>query len=193
MSDVKRDLYSFLRSKDVLSSDSDRDADDSDAEPDASTESTDDASPENEAARPKASDASPAEAEPSPREPAAMPDFEADNIGERLHALGTEALNALDFGVVRLDDEGVVQFYNEYESELSGVNPDDAVGRNFFTSLAPCSNNRIFLGRFRKGVQSGDLDERFTYTFTYKMRPTLVDIRLYRDDEGTNWLLVKKR
>jgi len=188
MSDVERDLYSFLRSKDVLPSQSDRDADDSDAEPDASAEED-----PTDSEAPAASGDPPAPAEDSAPEPASLPDFEDEDIGERLHRLRTEDLNALDFGVVCLDDEGVVQFYNTYESELSGVDPDEAVGRNFFTSLAPCSNNRIFLGRFRKGVQSGALDERFTYTFTYKMRPTLVDIRLYRDDEGTNWLLVKKR
>jgi photoactive yellow protein len=87
----------------------------------------------------------------------------------------------------------VVEFYNTYESRLAGVEPSDARGRNFFTQLAPCSNNRIFLGRFKKGVRTGSLDEHFTYTFTYKMRPTLVDIRLYRDEAGNNWVMVRKR
>ena len=114
-------------------------------------------------------------------------------MGEQLRHTDEEKLNDAPFGIIRLNDDGIVKFYNECESELSGVSPADAIGQNFFTQLAPCSNNHLFLGRFKKGVQTGKLDERFTYTFTYKMRPTLVDVRLYRDDAGQNWVLIHKR
>lgn len=120
-------------------------------------------------------------------------DFDDDGIGEKLRQASPKQLNKAPFGIVRVDDEGVVQFYNRYESELAGVAPADARGRNFFTQLAPCSNNRIFLGRFKKGIRSGEMNETFTYTFTYKMRPTLVDVRLYRDQKGNNWVMVRKR
>lgn len=119
--------------------------------------------------------------------------FDDDGVGEELRHLDADALNAAPFGIIRMDDDGVVQFYNRYESNLSGFDPEEAVGTNFFTELAPCSNNPLFLGRFKEGVQAGDLDEHFTYTFTYKMRPTLVDVRLYRDEAGNNWVLIQKR
>lgn len=119
--------------------------------------------------------------------------FDADGVGEQLRHAREEKLNEASFGIVRLDDDGIVEFYNRYESELSGINPEDAVGQNFFTQLAPCSNNQLFQGRFEEGVRKGRLDERFTYTFTYKMRPTLVDVRLYRDEAGQNWVMIHKR
>ncbi len=119
--------------------------------------------------------------------------FEEDGVGERLRHADEEELNEAPFGIVRLDDEGVVQFYNRYESELSGIPPSEAVGQNFFTQLAPCSNNHLFQGRFEEGVRKGHIDDRFAYTFTYKMRPTLVDVRLYRDEAGQNWILIHKR
>ena len=125
--------------------------------------------------------------------PKPLLDFDDDGVGERLRQASAKQLNAADFGIVRVDDNGRVQFYNEYESRLANVAPEDARGENFFTELAPCSNNRIFLGRFKKGVRTDDLDTSFTYTFTYKMRPTLVDIRLYRDEKQNNWVLVRKR
>ena len=131
---------------------------------------------------------------PSNTDASAPPlDFDAANIGEILREASTAALQDAPFGIIRLDDAGEVQFYNRYESELSGVDPAEARGQNFFTQLAPCSNNRIFLGRFREGVEQDDLDERFTYTFTYKMRPTLVEVRLYRDRTGTNWVLIREQ
>jgi photoactive yellow protein len=119
--------------------------------------------------------------------------FDAEGVGERLRKASPEALNEADFGIIRLDDEGIVEFYNRYESELSGVPPSEAIGKNFFTHLAPCSNNQLFQGRFEEGVRKSRLDERFTYTFTYKMRPTLVDVRLYRDEAGQNWVMIHKR
>lgn len=119
--------------------------------------------------------------------------FDADGVGEQLRHASEEELNEASFGIIRLDDDGIVKFYNRYESDLSGVDPSDAVGQNFFTRLAPCSNNHLFQGRFEKGVRKDHLDERFTYTFTYKMRPTLVDVRLYRDEAGQNWVMIHKR
>ncbi|MEM1042178.1 MAG: PAS domain-containing protein [Bacteroidota bacterium] len=112
---------------------------------------------------------------------------------EQLKQLSGAELDALDFGVVKVDDEGVIAFYNTYESRLADVAPEQAVGRNFFTQVAPCSNSRLFHGRFKQGVARGELDVQFIYTFTYKMRPTLVRARMYRDSAGQNWLLIKKR
>jgi photoactive yellow protein len=143
------------------------------------------------------------ELRPAPKSDVPIPDseeapssalaFDADGLGERLRHYDEAALNEAPFGIVRLDDDGTVTFYNRYESDLSGVAPSDAVGQDFFTQLAPCSNNQLFRGRFKEGVESGTLDERFSYTFTYKMRPTLVDVRLYRDEAGHNWVLIHKR
>jgi len=118
--------------------------------------------------------------------------YDDDNVGEKLRNASEEQLNGANFGIIQIDDEGVVQFFNAYESELSGVDPDDAKGSNFFTQVAPCTNNRLFRGRFKKGVRRGELDETFSYTYTYKMRPTLVDVRLYRDEAGNNWIMVQK-
>ncbi|MES3630646.1 MAG: PAS domain-containing protein [Longimonas sp.] len=119
--------------------------------------------------------------------------FDDPLVGEKLRDASAEKRNAAPFGIIELDDEGTVQFFNRYESELSGVDPEKALGQNYFNELAPCSNNRIFYGRFREGIASGEMDEHFTYTFTYKMRPTLVDVHLYRDDAGRNWIMVRKR
>lgn len=118
--------------------------------------------------------------------------FSDDDVGEALRHAEESELNGVNFGIIQVDDDGVVQFFNRYESELSGVSPDEAEGRNFFTQVAPCTNNRLFRGRFKKGVRRGELDETFTYTYTYKMRPTLVDVHLYRDDGGHNWIMVQK-
>ena len=111
----------------------------------------------------------------------------------RLPKLARRDLDALPFGCVRVGDDGRVLSYNKWESELAGVPQEDAIGRNFFRELAPCTNNRLVFGRFKDGIKDGELDVIVTYSFTYKMRPTLVDVHLYRDTETqSNWVLVRK-
>ena len=113
---------------------------------------------------------------------------------QKLPELDSDELDKLDFGAVKVDDEGIVKEYNQYESEMSGVEPEEAMGRNFFTEVAPCTNNQLFYGQFQEGVEAGELDQEMDYTFTYKMQPTNVKIRLYRDrDSETNWVLVKTK
>jgi photoactive yellow protein len=57
--------------------------------------------------------------------------------------------------------------------------------------LAPCTNNKVFRGCFRKGVEQGTADCLFSYTFTYKMKPTPVKVHLHRAN-GANWMLIAK-
>lgn len=118
--------------------------------------------------------------------------FQGDDLDAKLGQAASEDLNRADFGIIKIDDGGEILFFNQYESDLSGVDPEDAVGKNFFTEVAPCTNNRLFRGRFKKGLRKNNLDETFTYTYTYRMRPTLVTIHLYRDSRSANWIMVKK-
>ena len=105
----------------------------------------------------------------------------------------SEADNAA-FGVIKVDVDGKILLYNQYESNLAGVPIEKAEGRNFFTDIAVCTNNRIFFGRFKEGIAQGNLDLVFNYVFTYKMKPTNVIIHLYFDKiSKTNWVFVKFR
>lgn len=114
------------------------------------------------------------------------------NTQANLHNIAEDQLDAADFGVVKVDDTGKVLFYNKYESDLAGVSKETAKGKNFFTEIAPCTNNRLFLGKFRQGVSSGNLDLAFNYTFSYKMKPTNVVIHLvHKPEDKSNWILVK--
>ncbi|MEI6506601.1 MAG: MFS transporter, partial [Planctomycetota bacterium] len=88
---------------------------------------------------------------------------------------------------------GLLSLFNMGGRVLSAVASDRAVGRNYFTDIAPCTNNRLFFGTFRKGVLAGSMNLLFFYTFTYKMSPTEVKVHLYRSSSGRNWVLVKRK
>lgn len=123
-----------------------------------------------------------------------MSKFIDPNILGKLGTLTQAEADAAAFGIVKVDGNGKILLYNKYESELANVPIQTAVGKNFFTEVAICTNNRIFYGRFKEGMLTGDLDIAFNYVFTYKMKPTNVVIHLYHDKTSdTNWIFVKLR
>jgi photoactive yellow protein len=120
--------------------------------------------------------------------------FVPADIVRRLGNLDQATADQCDFGIVEVDDNGLIRLYNRWEQQLAGISLQQAQGRNFFIDVAPCTNNRLFLGRFRQGVQTGSLDVGFNYTFTYKIRPTSVAIHMYRHAASQrNYVFVKRR
>ncbi len=110
-----------------------------------------------------------------------------------LDVIGFAQIDELPFGVVRVDDSGTIDLYSKGESKISGVEASAAVGRNFFTNIAACTNNKLFRGTFNRGVTEGEMNLVFFYTFTYKMAPTEVKVQFYKRQDGANWILVAKK
>jgi len=92
----------------------------------------------------------------------------------QLEALSAEELDELLFGSIRLSRDGTVVCYNTFESRLSGLSKDRALARNFFSVIAPCTNNYLISERF---MTEPELDARLDYVFTRRMKPTPVTLR----------------
>jgi photoactive yellow protein len=119
--------------------------------------------------------------------------FVPQDVLGQLPKMRQNDLDKLPFGCVKVDDEGNILLYNEYEANLANVTKSEAVGKNFFRQIAPCTNNRLVFGRFKDGIQNDGLDIVVSYAFTYRMKPTLVDVHMYRHaDSQTNWVFVRK-
>jgi photoactive yellow protein len=110
-----------------------------------------------------------------------------------LDTLEAHEIDELPFGVVRTDDSGIVELYSRGESEISGLDPSVALGRNFFTNVAACTNNKLFRGTFARGVEEGGMNLVFFYTFTYRMAPTEVKVQFFKRQGGGNWILVARK
>ena len=89
----------------------------------------------------------------------------------------TARLDALPFGVVGLNGEGIVEVYNETEAKLAGLNRDDVIGAHFFLSVAQCMNNFLVAQRLE---DEEDVDAIVAYVLTFRMRPTPVRLRLLK-------------
>lgn len=102
-----------------------------------------------------------------------------------------EDLDRLDFGLIAMDRDGTVVHYNAYESQRAGISADRVLGRNFFVSVGPCTNNYLVAQRY---ADSPELDEELDYVFTLRMRPTPVRLRLLaREGSPRQYLAVRPR
>ncbi len=86
-------------------------------------------------------------------------------------------LDALPFGVVGLNPDGIVEIYNRTEAHLAGLNRDDVLGTHFFLSVAQCMNNFLVAQRLE---DEDEVDAIVAYVLTFRMRPTPVRLRLLK-------------
>ena len=117
-------------------------------------------------------------------------DFE--DLYKRIDDMSRAELDQLPYGIIKLDEQGVIVEYNQYESQLAGLAPARVLGRNFFTEVAPCTDVQEFHGRFREGVATQRLDVRFRYRFLFKPTPRDVLVTLHNSNATrAEWVLVQ--
>lgn len=112
---------------------------------------------------------------------------------EDLFCLSPDDIDALPFGFVTVDAEGVVEAFNAFEQQMSGLAPTRVLGRNFFRDVAPCTSVQEFEGRFRAMVERDSAGmERFRYVFRFRGGERLVQITMtYLPDRRRGILIVR--
>lgn len=114
--------------------------------------------------------------------------FDSPDLAAWLAEQPVGQLDELDFGLVSLTPEGKVVAYNRALSILTGVTNEQAMGKHFFTEVAPCTNNFMVAEKY----QEPTLDQTMPYMFTYVTTPTKVRLRLIKDQEGNAYMLAVK-
>ena len=99
-------------------------------------------------------------------------------------------LDTLPYGVIAMSLDGTVEAYNLAESKLAGLTPERVIGKNFFSSVAPCTNNFMVAHRFQT---EADLDVVIDYVLTLRMTPRKVHMRMLRRHDASRMFLVIQR
>ena len=116
--------------------------------------------------------------------------FMDTDLLDRLEGMDDTALDSLSFGVVAMSEDGTVTSYNLAETLLSGLTPSNVVGRNFFSSVAPCTNNFLVAHRFETEPA---LDAIIDYVFTVRIKPVGVKLRLLKQTARRRMYLAVER
>lgn len=119
-------------------------------------------------------------------------DFADPDLFARLSAASPEParFDDLGFGLVAMLLDGTVVAYNRFESECSGFSANRCIGLNFFTDVAPCTNNYLVSGCYE---EEATLDKTIDYVFTLKMRPTRVELRMLKAEPFSQQFLAIRR
>jgi len=79
--------------------------------------------------------------------------FGAEDIENILAKMTKTQLDKLAFSTIQLDKTGKILSYNATEGEITGRNPKEVIGKNFFTEVAPCTCRPEFYGAFLEGIK----------------------------------------
>ncbi len=118
------------------------------------------------------------------------PDFRSPDLFDWLEAAGAHAVDGLPFGVIAMALDGRVELYNATEAKMANLPRERVVGRHFFTAVAPCTNNFMIAHRFE--TEAG-IDATIDYTFTFRVTPQAVRLRLLKRPGGRRMYLAVQR
>ncbi len=119
--------------------------------------------------------------------------FGSTDIENDLANMSDGQLNDLAFGAIQLDGSGSIIQYNAAEGEITGRDPSEVKGKNFFSEIAPCTNHAGFRDKFDAGVADGKLNSIFEWTFDYNMNPTKVQVHMKNAAlPNKYWVFVKR-
>ncbi len=111
-----------------------------------------------------------------------------------IHVLGMSPteLDALPYGVIKLDRKGVVLTFNAHEERASHLPRVEVLGKRFFHDVAPCARVREFHGRFLEGVAQRMVDQTFGFVFPFPHgdRHVLVTLFYQAADESI-WVIIR--
>lgn len=118
----------------------------------------------------------------------------ASALLESADAMTSAELDALPYGMIQLDASGRILKYNAVESRLASLPQAQAIGKQFFTEIAPCTKVQAFYGRFREGVIRESLDATFQFHFAFKQHPRDVTVRLFYSRQTRSvWVMISDR
>ena len=121
----------------------------------------------------------------------ASPDFDHPDLARLVETLSADQLDRLPYGIIRLDQDGVVQIYNRTRSEESGRGGMPTIGLSYFDDIAPCLNNGYFKGRIEKARAAGELNIHFQFIGDFNDRDRELDVRVQAAKDGGTWIFIK--
>lgn len=121
-----------------------------------------------------------------------LPSFDEPQLARAVEALPSDAVDALPFGAIRLDADGNVRFYSRAEARLSGYGARPALGKRFFTDMAPCMDTEAFRGRIEAAAGTQRLDLEFGWVGDFVDRQRELTVRVQSASDGGCWIFIRR-
>ena len=115
----------------------------------------------------------------------------AAQLRNELEGRTAEGLDALPFGVIRLNAEGKVVYLSRTEARQSGFHKR-AEGLSFFTELAPCMANPAFVARVEQARAAAVLDICFEQIGDYDDAERELSVRMISAADRGIWVCLER-
>jgi photoactive yellow protein len=119
-------------------------------------------------------------------------DFNEPNLSNKLEELTDAERHELPFGVVKLDDKGIVTFFSTTEARQSGYESRPAVGHDFFLNIAPCMGTPEFKGRVDQARKLGTVDIEMGWVGDFDDPNGEMVIRIQSASDGGLWICLNR-
>jgi photoactive yellow protein len=119
-------------------------------------------------------------------------DVSASELEARLERMPSSVLDALPFGVIRIDKAGEVIYFSHTEAKQSGYGDRKAIGRKFFSELAPCMGTPEFARRVESAQAAGALDISFEHVGDFDDPERRMLVRMISASAGDGWILLQR-
>jgi photoactive yellow protein len=118
--------------------------------------------------------------------------FYAPDLAKRLEELSDYEKHELPFGVIKLDEAGVVVFFSATEARQSGYKKRPAVGLDFFLNVAPCMGTTEFKGRVDLAKRDGKVDIEMGWVGDFDDPNREMIVRIQSASDGGLWICLNR-
>ena len=122
----------------------------------------------------------------------ALPDYDDPQLARAVERLTQAEIDALPFGAIKLNSDGLVVYYSDAERRLSGSGNHQRVGLHFFDQIAPCMDNEHYRGRIREAAARGTLNLEFSHIGDFADRERELTVRAQSAFDGGSWIFMRR-
>jgi photoactive yellow protein len=115
----------------------------------------------------------------------------AAELQQELEQRSAPGLDALPFGVIRLNAQGKVVYLSRTEARQSGFHKH-AEGLSFFTELAPCMANPQFVARVEQARAASVLDVTFEQIGDFEDAERELCVRMLSASDRGIWVCLER-
>jgi photoactive yellow protein len=117
--------------------------------------------------------------------------FDAADLVQHIERLSQSDLDNLPFGVILIDREGLIRFYNKTEAQKSGYGKDPT-GQNLFVISSRMASND-FHGRIKRAMDEGPVDLEFGWSGDYDDPTRDLRLRVLSSSDNNNiWIFIER-
>ena len=117
-------------------------------------------------------------------------DFDAPDLAAQLDALKDSERDALPFGVILVDHQGIIRFYSATETRYAQY-PGEKIGQDFFAMAKRSAKDELW-NSIQRAMDKGPVDLEFGWAGDHIDQKRQFRLRVQSSNTGGVWLCFER-